>query len=121
MEYVEKNSCLKYISWAQYTSGTKGRVLLDLMSTFCSEFFCVCDFPEPIFQIFSMEFEIDTTYYSSLLKLYFCTWIHFNLIIRVPSNLYVFFNVPIIVISSSLLLDNFLKVKEHGPHISVFL
>lgn len=67
MEYVEKNSCLKRISWAQYTSGTKRRVLLDLMSAFCSEFFG--DFPEPIFQIFSMEFEIDTTYYSSLLKL----------------------------------------------------
>lgn len=24
MEYVEKNSCLKHISWAQYTSETKG-------------------------------------------------------------------------------------------------
>lgn len=67
MEYVEKNSCLKRISWAQYTSGTKRRVLLDVVSAFCSEFFG--DFPEPIFQIFSMELKIDTTYYSSLLKL----------------------------------------------------
>lgn len=120
MEYEEKNDCLKYISWAQHNGGRKRRVLLDLMSNFCSEIFS--HFPEPIFQIFSMEFEVDTIYYSSLLNLYFCTWICSDVIIHFSlKTVCLSLKFPVVVILSSLLLDNFFKGKGHVLHTSVFL